>query len=129
MKSDQKKTGKWRCLPFILIFLMLTSLSCEATPEPFASEGVTTYMEATKWVKKNYKSEIVKPDSSIIHKMVYFSEGKFMLIYFQSNKGNGYLYHQVSKKLWVKFKNAPSQGRFYNAYIKGNKNIYLKLKK
>ena len=129
MKSDQKKTGKWRCLPFILIFLMLTSLSCEATPEPFASEGISTYSQATEWVKKNYKSETVHPDNSKIHKIAYYPKGKFMLIHFKSNKRKGYLYHQVSKSVWRDFKAASSVDNFYKSRIKGNKEIYLKLKK
>lgn len=113
-------------LSFITGFLLP---SCKGAPEPFASEGITTYAEATKWVQKNYRGETATPNSSLIHKMVYFPKGKFMLIHFQSNKPKGYLYHRVPKSLWRDFKNAPNAGRFYESKIKGNKSIYLKLKK
>ena len=112
-----------------LTSLALLIVVCEATPEPFASEGIKTYSEATKWVKKKYKSETVKPWFSDIHKMVYFKEGCFMLIHFTSNKSKGYLYHQVPPSLWSDFKGAQNKDNFYKSGIKGNEVIYLKLKK
>ena len=112
------------------LMLFISSLgSCKDSPAPFASEGITTYSEATKWVKENYKGETVTPISSKIYKMVYFPKGKYMLIHFKSNKRQGYLYHRVSSSLWNKFKNASSVDDFYKSKIKGNKTIYLKLQK
>ena len=110
-----------------MILFLVTS--CEAAPEPFASEGIKTHTEATKWVKANYKAETVTPDSTMIHKLLYFPKGRFMMIYFNSKRSKGYLYHNVSSELWRDFNNSTSKGRFYNSRIKGNKNIYLKLKK
>ncbi len=114
-------------IPFLSLVLSLATL--EATPEPFASEGIETYSEATRWVKKNYKGETVKPWFSDIHKMTYFKEGRFMMIYFTSKKSKGYLYHRVSPSLWADFRKAKSKDDFYKTRIKGDKTIYLKLKK
>ncbi len=131
IKSFQTKIINCSFLWLLSLSLITGSLlpSCKGAPEPFASEGITTYAEATKWVQKNYRKETVTPDSSLIHKMVYFPEGEFMLIHFQSSKRKGYLYHRVPKSLWTDFKNAPSANRFYESEIKGNKSTHLKLKK
>ena len=131
MKSLKRiKTVGSSILYLSCLLLFISSLgSCKDTPAPFASEGITTYSEATKWVKENYKGETITPNSSKIYKMVYFSEGKFLLIHFKSNKRKGYLYQKVSSSLWSKFKNASSVDDFYKSQIKGNKSIYLKLKK
>lgn len=131
MKIDRKRTKPISGYSsfFIMISLTLTLLSCKGNPEPFSSEGISTYSEATEWVNKNYESETVHPASSKIHKMVYFPDGEFMLIHFKSNKGKGYLYHQVFSSLWKDFKTASDVDQFYKSRIKGNKNIYLKLKK
>lgn len=129
MKIDRKRTkpisGYFSF--FIMISLTLTLLSCEGKPEPFSSEGISTYSEATEWVKKNCEGETVHPGSSKIHKMVYFPKGKFMLIHFKSNKSKGYLYHQVSSSLWKDFKTTSDVDHFYKSRIKGNETIYLKL--
>ena len=131
IKIDRKRTkpisGYFSL--FILISLTLTLLSCKGAPEPFGSEGISIYSGATEWIKKNYEGETVHPDSSIIHKRVYFQDGKFMLIHFKSNKSKGYLYHQVSSSLWKDFKTASNVNQFYKSRIKENIEIYLKLKK
>lgn len=111
--------------------LLFTSclLSCKDKPKEYNRKGFHSYSEATEWVKENYEEETINPSSSIIHKLVYFAEGEFMLIHFNSNKEKGYLYHHVSESLWFEFKHASNIDSFYESRIKGNKSIYLRLKK
>ena len=114
---------------YLLIILAGIFTSCKSTPEPFDKEGITTYGQAKEWVISNYQSETVTPTDSKIHKITYFKDGKFMLIYFNSKKSKGYLYHRVSRSLWTEFKNSDNKASFYRQRIKDNKTIYLKLKK
>lgn len=126
MKVGIKYVIRWRLfLP--IASLVLSFLPVSATPEPFSNEGITSYTEAIQWVQKNNKGETFKPKSACIYKMVYFPEGQYMLIYFQSQKHKAYLYCRVPKSLWIACKNAPSTGRFYHTRIKGKKTFSPKL--
>jgi hypothetical protein len=61
----------------------------------------------------------VKVDSSMFNQVAYDTKRKALIIEFRS--GAIWEYEDVSSKEVLEFERAPSQGRWYNTYIKGDK--------
>lgn len=93
----------------------------------FPYDEISTYPEAARWLQNHCKAETILPDSTLIHKISYFPECHFLMIYFKSNKTKPFISQNVSKKLWTRFKESPSKGKFYHSVIKPNQSIKLKL--
>lgn len=56
-------------------------------------------------------------DSSVIHSAVHSGKMNKLLIIFDS--GKTYVYYGVTREVWDDFKNAESQGKFFNEHIRG----------
>ncbi len=102
---------------YILIITLLTALPCIARTVGFAS-----YEQAIEFVKSEYASETIHPDSTAIFRAEYYDvdgESGYLIINFQSNKMKSYIYANVPIEIWQGFKNTSSKGRYYNKEIKG----------
>lgn len=64
---------------------------------------------------------LTKYESSTIIQSIYYSENKFLYIFFKG--GNVYSYQPISKELYDGFEKAESQGKYLNKNIKSNKFI------
>lgn len=101
----------------LTIFALSCSLgSCEKHPKDLSS-----YESAARWIKAEYKAEVMKPDSTAIHKVEYYSKSpeKWLLVYFNTNKSKGYIYQGFRADRWQDWKKASSKGKWYHKNLKG----------
>ena len=103
----------------VFVFLLC---SCSKPQKDFSS-----YESATRWVRATHEAEVMKPDSSTIHRVEYFpdSEKKWLVLYFKSNRSKGYLYQNFPQSMWVSWKNASSKGKWYHRNLKGKKRYFF----
>ena len=111
----------FRILLTLLALLPLTS--CSKPPK-----DLTTYDSAKAWVQSEYTAEVMKPDSTNIHRAEYYPDSprKWLIVYFKSNKSKGYLYQKIPSSLWTDWKAASSKGKWYKRNLKGNRTYFFK---
>ncbi len=115
-------------LIFALILFVFSNnstnnLNCNQLPTQFSS-----YEQAKNLVKTatyKYTESIKTPQSSWIIGASYYScdgiKGYFIL----KTNGKEYIFQDLPKDKWLKFKNANSHGEYYNQNIKGRYNLKL----
>jgi len=106
----------------LLTLLFAFTISCGKPAKDF-----TSYESASKYIRATYSAEVMKPDSSSIYKVEYYSNSpeKWILVFFNSNKSKGYIYKGFSKSMWEDWKNASSKGRWYHSHLKGNRTHFF----
>lgn len=86
-----------------------------------------SYHAANVWIQSNLPpTGQMFPDSTAIHHAIYFQDGGFLVLRFQSDPSKSYLFEGVPLRLWREFEAAPSKGRFYNDQIKGRYRFQLR---
>lgn len=100
----------------ITAFICLALTSCSKPPK-----DLTSYDSAKAWVQAEYTAEVMKPDSTDIHRAEFYaaSPEKWLIVYFKSDKSKGYLYQNFTSAKWTAWKFASSKGSWYHKNIKG----------
>lgn len=108
-----------------LIAIALITLILPACGKP--PKDLSSYKSAAKWIKAEYKAEVMSPDSSTIHKVEYYSKSpeKWLLVYFKTNKAKGYIYKGFPEHRWSDWKTASSAGKWYYSNLKGNRAYFF----
>lgn len=107
-------------LVLVAVFLMTScnqAQDCKNLPQTF-----TSYKDAINKVKNStfkLTDEVNTSRSSWITSAKYYScDGNTGYFIYTTNKGYEYIHKGVPINIWNRFKDAPSFGSFYDAYIK-----------
>ena len=108
-------------LPVILIAILFGSItSCKKDIErdEIVSDTIPDLDALSDKIRSESDGEVVNPESSLIYRMEYFEKEGHLILHFQRNREQAYLYQNVPVKVREQTKSAGGKGTFFAKKIR-----------
>ena len=93
--------------------------------------NLLTYKSASRYIQTKYSAELFEPGGSDIYKVEYYPDSpeKWIIVYFISNRSNGYTYKNFQQSTWLEWKESADPYEWYRINVRGRSVYFFKARR